>query len=134
MITANSVANNPRAQGVALCGMYSACTTQTQLISPALYDTQSCNNYYLRSIDNPCQKTLTVERHLDYLCPAGTISGPTPVPDSTRRAARRICQVQTTEIQYQCAPPDTGPTVDGLGNQVCTTPFQHDDCPPLRSP
>src|SRR6202165_1736073 len=32
---ANSAANNPAAQGVTLSGGYSACTTPTQLLSPA---------------------------------------------------------------------------------------------------
>ena len=79
VLGANSAANNPAAQGVTLSGVYSACTTQTQLLSPAVYDRQSCNNYYLRSIDNQCQKTLTVQVTWDYVCPPGTISGPTPV-------------------------------------------------------
>ena len=109
-------------QGVTLSGVYSACTTQTQLLSPAVYDTQSCNNYYLRSIDNQCQKTLTVQVTWNYVCPAGTISGPTPVAGSTAQPPDQSCQVQHTETQYQCAPPNTGPTVDALGNQVCTTP------------
>ena len=127
VLGANSAANNPGAQGVTLSGVYSACTTQTQLLSPAVYDTQSCNNYYLRSIDNQCQKTLTVQVTWNYVCPAGTISGPTPVAGSTAQPPDKSCQVQYTETQYQCAPPNTGPTIDGLGNQVCTTPSQHDD-------
>ena len=122
VLGANSAANNPAAQGVTLSGVYSACTTQTQLLSPAVYDTQSCNNYYLRSIDNQCQKTLTVQVTWDYVCPAGTISGPTPVAGSTAQPPDESCQVQHTQIQYQCTPPNTGPTLDALGNQVCTTP------------
>ena len=117
VLLANSAANNPGAQGVTLSGVYSACTTQTQLLSPAVYDAQSCNNYYLRSIDNQCQKTLTVQVTWDYVCPPGTISGPTPVAGSTAQPPDESCQVQHTEIQYQCAPPNTGPTVDALGNQ-----------------
>src|SRR6266498_6139198 len=35
VLGANSAANNPAAQGVTLSGVYSACTTQTQLLSPA---------------------------------------------------------------------------------------------------
>ena len=123
VLLANSAANNPGAQGVTLSGVYSACTTQTQLLSPAVYDTQSCNNYYLRSIDNQCRKTLTVQVTWDYVCPAGTISGPTPVAGSTAQPPDESCQVQHTETQYQCTPPNTGPTVDALGNQVCTTPL-----------
>ena len=73
--TANAVTGNPAGQGVTLSGVYSACTLQTNPISPALYDHQSCNNYYLRSVDNPCQKTLTV--HVDWQCPPGAIAGPT---------------------------------------------------------
>lgn len=122
VLGANSVVNDPAAQGVTLSGVYSACTMQTQLLSPALYDTQSCNNYYLRSIDNQCQKTLTVQVTWDYVCPPGTISGPTPVIGSTAQPPDQSCQVQHTEIQYQCAPPNTGPTLDALGNPVCTTP------------
>src|SRR6202158_4910645 len=122
VLLANSAANNPGAQGVTLSGVYSACTTQTQLLSPALYDTQSCNNYYLRSIDNQCQKTLTVQVTWNYVCPSGTISGPTPVAGSIAQPPDQSCQVQSTQTQYQCAPPNTGPTVDALGNQVCTTP------------
>ena len=123
VLLANSAANNPAAQGVTLAGVYSACTTQTRLLSPAVYDTQSCNNYYLRSIDNQCQKTLTVQVTWNYVCPAGTISGPSPVPGSTAKPPDESCQVQHTETQYQCAPPNIGPTVDALGNQVCTTPL-----------
>jgi conjugal transfer mating pair stabilization protein TraN len=122
VLGANSAVNNPGAQGVTLSGVYSACTTQTQLLSPAVYDTQSCNNYYLRSINNQCQKTLTVQVTWNYVCPAGTISGPTPVAGSTAQPPDQSCQVQSTQTQYQCAPPNTGPTVDALGNQVCTTP------------
>src|ERR1700693_83839 len=122
VLLANSAANNPGAQGVTLSGVYSACTTQTQLLSPAVYDTQSCNNYYLRSIDNQCQKTLTVQVTWDYVCPPGTISGPTPVAGSTAQPPDESCQVQRTETQYQCTPPNTGPTLDALGNHVCTTP------------
>jgi conjugal transfer mating pair stabilization protein TraN len=123
VLGANSAANNPAAQGVTLSGVYSACTTQTQLLSPAVYDRQSCNNYYLRSIDNQCQKTLTVQVTWDYVCPPGTISGPTPVPNSTAQPPDQSCQVQHTQIQYQCTPPDTGPTLDAFGNEVCTTPL-----------
>src|ERR1700682_83614 len=123
VLGANSAANNPAAPGVTLSGVYSACTTQTQLLSPAVYDTQSCNNYYLRSIDNQCQKTLTVQVTWDYVCPPGTISGPTPVPNSTAQPPDQSCQVQHTQIQYQCTPPDTGPTLDAFGNEVCTTPL-----------
>src|SRR6202165_3045478 len=36
VLLANSAANNPGAQGVTLSGVYSACTTQTQLLSPAV--------------------------------------------------------------------------------------------------
>lgn len=122
VVGANTVANNPATQGVTLSGVYSACTTQTQLLSPALYDTQSCNNYYLRSVDNQCQKTLTVQVSWSYVCPPGTISGPTPVVGSIAQPPDQSCQVQRTEIQYRCDPPNTGPTVDALGNRVCTTP------------
>src|SRR4029078_9354120 len=100
----NNATNIPAAQGVTLSGVYSARTTQTQLLSPAVYDTQSCNNYYLRSVDNPCQKTLTVEVTGESVCPSGTISGPTRVPDSTAQPPDESCQVQYTETQYQCEP------------------------------
>src|SRR6202163_4082556 len=76
VLGANSAANNPAAQGVTLSGVYSACTTQTQLLSPALYDTQICNNYYLHYIDNQCQQTLTVQVTWDYVSHPGTISAP----------------------------------------------------------
>jgi conjugal transfer mating pair stabilization protein TraN len=121
VLGARAATTDPEAQGVTLSGVYSACTTQTQPVSPAVYDTQSCNNYYLRSVDNACRKTLTVEVTWDYVCPAGTISGPTQVAGSTAEPPDKSCEVQTAETQYQCTAPDTGPSIDALGNPVCTT-------------
>jgi conjugal transfer mating pair stabilization protein TraN len=117
---ANAVTNNPVGQGVTLSGIYSACTTQTNQVSPALYDFQSCNNYYLRSVDNRCQKTLTVQ--VDWQCPPGAVAGPTRTIDSAGDAVWG-CQVQTTQEVSTCpagwsgpAPMPIPPTLDlGIG-------------------
>ena len=106
--TANAVANNPAAQGVTLSGVYSACTTQTNQIAAAQYDLQSCNNYYLRSIDNACQKNLTVD--VTWQCPPGAIAGPTRTIDSSG-AAKWICKVQTTQDVYTCPAGWDGPSL-----------------------
>ena len=105
---ANAVASNPAGQGVSLSGIYSACTTQTNQISPALYDVQSCNNYYLRSIDDPCQKNLTVD--VTWQCPPGAIAGPTRTID-TSGAAVWLCKVQTTQDVYTCPAGWNGPAL-----------------------
>jgi conjugal transfer mating pair stabilization protein TraN len=106
--TANAVANNPAAQGVTLSGVYSACTTQTNQIAAAQYDLQSCNNYYLRSIDNACQKNLTVD--VTWQCPPGAIAGPTRTIDSSG-APKWICKVQTTQDVYTCPAGWDGPSL-----------------------
>ena len=108
VLTANAVTSNPGGQGVTLSGIYSACTTQTNQISPALYDHQSCNNYYLRSVDNPCQKTLTVQ--VDWQCPPGAISGPTRTIDGSGNPLW-ICKVQTTQDMYTCPVGWNGPAL-----------------------
>src|SRR5207244_13141900 len=58
----------------------------------------------------------------EYVRPPETISAPTPLPNSPAQLPDESCQVQHSATQYQCTPPNTGPTVDALGNQVCTTP------------
>ncbi len=108
VIGAGAVTSDPGSQGVSLSGVYSACTTQTNEISPALYDRQSCNNYYLRSVDNPCQKTLTVQVH--WQCPPGAISGPTRTIDSSGNAVWS-CKVQTTQDVYTCPAGWNGPAM-----------------------
>jgi conjugal transfer mating pair stabilization protein TraN len=108
VVAANAVTGNPAGQGVALSGSYSACTTQTNQISPALYDLQSCNNYYLRSIDNTCQKTLTVD--VTQQCPPDAIAGPTRTIDGSG-AAVWLCQVQTTQDVYTCPGGWNGPAL-----------------------
>ena len=123
MTTANAVASNPAAQGVTLSGVYSACTTQTNQISAAQYDLQSCNNYYLRSIDNACQKNLTVD--VTWQCPPGAIAGPTRTIDSSG-APKWICKVQTTQDVYTCPAGWDGPSLmplppdNNLGSVVST--------------
>ena len=108
VVAAGAVTSDPGSQGVSLSGVYSACTTQTNEISPALYDRQSCNNYYLRSVDNPCQKTLTVQVH--WQCPPGAISGPTRSIDSSGNAVW-LCKVQTTQDVYTCPAGWNGPAM-----------------------
>jgi conjugal transfer mating pair stabilization protein TraN len=109
--TANAVANNPGAQGVSLSGVYSACTTQTNQIAAAQYDLQSCNNYYLRSIDNACQKNLTVD--VTWQCPPDAIAGPTRTIDNSG-APKWICKVQTTQDVYTCPAGWDGPSLMSL--------------------
>lgn len=108
---ANAVTENPGAQGVTLSGIYSACTTQTVQISPALYDLQSCNNYYLRAVDNSCRKTLTVD--VSWQCPAGAIAGPTRTIDSLGNPVW-MCKVQTTHSVYSCPTGWNGPAFMAL--------------------
>jgi len=105
---AQAVANMPAAQGVALSGVYSACTTQTNQVSPALYDRQSCNNYYLRSVDNACDKRLTVQ--VDWQCPSPSISGPTRIVDRSGTVTW-MCQVLSSEQTYTCPAGWNGPAV-----------------------
>ena len=108
VIAAGAITSDPAGQGVSLSGVYSACTTQTNQISPALYDRQSCNNYYLRSVNNPCLKTLTVQ--VDWKCPAGTVDGPLRTLDASGNP-KWICKVQTTQEVYTCPAGWNGPAM-----------------------
>lgn len=106
VLGAQAVAINPASQGVTLSGVYSACSTQTNPLTSALYDRQSCNNYYLRSLDNACDKQLTVE--VNWQCPSPTIAGPTRTVDGSGNVTW-MCKVQTSQQTYTCPAGWNGP-------------------------
>lgn len=58
--------------GSGIGGNYSACVTRTTTKGGPVYDTQYCYDYYLRTLDNECTKTLAVEVTWHYSCPGGT--------------------------------------------------------------
>jgi hypothetical protein len=58
--------------GTGIGGNYSGCTTQITTKGGPVYDTQYCYDYYLRTLDNKCTKTLNVEVTWHYSCPDGT--------------------------------------------------------------
>lgn len=47
-------------EGQSVGGTYSDCTTSTVTKGQKYYDEQTCHNYYLRVLDQPCTKTLGV--------------------------------------------------------------------------
>lgn len=131
---AQSVLANPAAQGFSVAGAYSACTTRTQTLSPAVFDTQSCHNYYLRALDNACAKTLTVQ--VDWLCPPGSTSGPTRSIDAATGTARWTCILPVPVTVAFCTPPLASPTTSTLppnaGLVVCTGPDGKETPAPTR--
>jgi conjugal transfer mating pair stabilization protein TraN len=77
---ARAVANDPYRLVSNLSTSYGACVPTTSLVSPAIYDKQSCHTYYLREPDQPCLKTLTVK--VDFSCGVG-FTGPVETGGNT---------------------------------------------------
>lgn len=132
---ARAIANDPSSQGVSLASVYSGCSTRTTLLSPATYDTQSCFQYLLRSLDNACRKDLVVS--VDWQCPSGASSGPTRTVDAATGTVAWTCEMPTPRDEYYCPAPLTGPTIAGAGpftgQAVCTDVAGIESLAPLRT-
>jgi conjugal transfer mating pair stabilization protein TraN len=96
--------------GAGVAGNYSACTTRTDNLGFVTRDVQSCFNYYLRGLDKPCEKNLTVEVIWHHDCPANTIAGPTPVPGYSQNPIPHTCRVRDSRTEYSCPAGTQGPT------------------------
>lgn len=86
-----------------------ACTTKPTVISPPVFDRQSCFTYLMRSLGSACSKSLDVD--VTWTCPSGSTSGPTR-DDAPPDKGTWTCVKPTTE-KY-CEPPLTGPSESGF--------------------
>ncbi len=117
VVGARNVAANPGSVLGTLGGTYSDCRTESGGTGGAIYDTQSCYNYFLRQRGATCAKTLDVQA--GYSCLADQ-TGPFTVPPATIPVCRGVRLTNT----YRCEAGDTGPTaIDPGGVAVlCTRP------------
>jgi hypothetical protein len=79
----------------------------------------------LSGIAHQCQKTLSIHVTWEYVCSEGAVSGPTPVEGSAGEPPDETCEFVDTKTHHECAAPNTGPSVDALGNEVCTAPLNN---------
>lgn len=93
-----------------------ACTPKTTVVSPPVYDRQSCYRYLRRSLGQSCSKELSVD--VTWSCPPGATAGPTR--DTAPPGEGKWTCIVPRKEKY-CPPPLTGPTQAGA-QDICTDP------------
>jgi conjugal transfer mating pair stabilization protein TraN len=105
VLTALSQTKNPVLDGVA--ASYSNCGTNTKTTGGPVYTTQSCYNYFLRTVDQPCVKTMQVS--VSWSCNPGA--------DGLYTDASGNHYCNRLQIQYSCLATET--MLNNWGTVTC---------------